>query len=128
MSDDKPLVGYWVDGCFISLKRVKPKKTARNLNFGWPDGPSKPIRRISRKQRGRMAKYKVQRIKFLTDRPTCQAGLAGICSIKSTDVHHMAGRTGARLLFEGDWLSVCRPCHNWIHNHAGQAREKGLLK
>lgn len=105
-----------------------------------PKGPAprKPIARTSRLQRGGPVKpisdtrqmegrlYRTKRTKFLTDRPRCEAALPG-CGGPSCDVHHRAGRYGGNYLNEATWTAVCRPCHDWIHSHPKDARERGLL-
>lgn len=124
---EQPKIGYWVDGRFIALKRVK--KAKKPLNYGWPDGPRKPIRKVSKKRGGRLRKYSVQRKKFLEEHPACQfCTPLETCTKPSKDVHHKAGRVGWRLLYEADWMAICRPHHDWIHQHPGQARKLGMLK
>jgi len=45
---------------------------------------------------------------------------------EATDVHHMAGRVGEKLLDTDTWLPCCRPCHLFIESHPVAARELGL--
>jgi len=53
----------------------------------------------------------------------CQAK-THVCTLKSTDVHHMKGR-GKYLNDTSTWLSVCRTCHEWIENNPKDAKELG---
>ena len=84
----------------------------------------KPIAQVGRKRASRLKRYTAQRKKYLADHPECECK----CGRPSIDIHHKAGRIGYRLLFEGDWLAVCRPCHVWIHAHPSQSRAQGFLK
>lgn len=72
------------------------------------------------------AEYSLLRKQFLNDNPICQANLPGICTIHSTDCHHMAGRSGNLFLDKTYWKSFCRPCHNYIEVHPVEAKEMGL--
>lgn len=82
------------------------------------------IKQVSRKQRARLAEYGPRAAQFKRDNPTCN-----ICSTdKTSDVHHVRGRTGEWLMDERFWLPVCRRCHSWIHENPGDARKKGYLK
>lgn len=77
-----------------------------------------------------MVIYGKERRAFLMLHPLCDA-CREIDPTKqrgSTDVHHRHGRTGKNYLDQSTWLAVCRPCHDWIHTHPGQARAKGLLR
>ena len=58
----------------------------------------------------------------------CEVNMTGLCTQKSTDVHHVAGRIGSLLLDETQWIAVCRACHDFIHTHPKDARERGWLK
>lgn len=40
------------------------------------------------------------------------------------DAHHTHGRSGENIL---RYIYVHRECHDWIHGHPKQARERGLL-
>lgn len=71
--------------------------------------------------------YDKLRKNFLNQHPTCRARIRGLCSLKATDVHHMKGR-GKYHLDTKTWVSVCRPCHEWIETHPEEAKELGLSK
>jgi len=74
--------------------------------------------------------YSTRRQEFLRDHPICEAVIphTDICSMRSVDVHHKAGRIGKNFLDTSTWMAACRDCHDWIHQHPGQARALGLLK
>lgn len=72
-----------------------------------------------------MSTYSKLREAFLVVKPHCEAKLVG-CTVKSTDVHHMAGRTGENYLKVGTWLAVCRTCHSFIEINPEQAKELGF--
>ena len=65
--------------------------------------------------------YTKLKAKFFEERPRCE-----VCNAKSLDVHHMAGR-GRNYLKINTWMSVCRKCHDEIHQNPKWAREKGYL-
>lgn len=82
----------------------------------------KTIRRVSLKRSKLLALYRAAATQYKKDSPTC-----AICASRPTqDVHHIAGR-GPYLLDQETWIPVCRPCHSWIHDHPGQARQMGYL-
>lgn len=85
----------------------------------------KPIANKSKKQKELDKHYLVLRKVFLEKHPMCHAALPG-CGMHSTDVHHMSKR-GQNYLVVSTWLSVCRHCHSWIHDHPKDAKELNLL-
>ena len=81
-----------------------------------------PLRRVSKKLGAKLRQYRVLAVQFKKDNPTCQ-----VCCVKPTsDVHHKAGR-GRNLLNVATWMPVCRPCHDFIHQHPSFARKQGYL-
>jgi len=85
-----------------------------------------PIKKVSGKKAKKDAVYSTLRKKFLEDKPVCE-----ICaSARSTDIHHkFAGAD--RNKYQNDtstWMSLCRICHDYIHQHPKESREKGWLK
>lgn len=71
-----------------------------------------------------MREYSRLRKDFLSDNPVCQ--MDG-CNAQACDVHHKSGRRGGNYLAVDTWMSLCRACHDWIHAHSNEAREKGYL-
>jgi hypothetical protein len=101
-------------GCWFKLKETKKPLTIK-----------KPINKNSKKMQITNAAYTILRKKFMEEKPICEASLH-CCIGKSTDVHHKMLR-GKYHLVVATWLSVCRPCHNYIHNYPEKAKELGLL-
>lgn len=69
--------------------------------------------------------YSKLRVLFLKKYPTCQIKTKGCMKI-STDVHHVEKR-GKNLNNTGTWLSVCRNCHQSVHDNPNWGRENGFL-
>ena len=48
--------------------------------------------------------------------PEAQAAhvAAARCAVWASEVHHLAGRDGDRLLNEDLWAAACRPCHAYV--------------
>ncbi len=70
--------------------------------------------------------YQRLRRRLLRERRKCEAQV--VCrGGPSTEVHHLAGREGTRLIDERNLVVVCRECHEWIHSHPRAARREGLL-
>lgn len=91
--------------------------------------PAAPTPQRERRKAGERRWY-TARAEVLAEHPCCQA-----CDVlfeernrpvqRATEVHHMAGRTGARL-WEGPFLAVCHRCHCWITEHPKEALALGL--
>ena len=75
----------------------------------------KPIPKFSAKQLENLKKYRKVRDEFMKEHPNCQARLQG-CTIKATDLHHRAGRSGNSLTDTEYFMALCRPCHNKIED------------
>lgn len=90
----------------------------------------KRVKRVSTKRAKQLAEYHKLRGVFLQTHPNCKACLPLNMDrpARASDIHHVAGRIGAKLLDESDWLAVCRPCHDFIHRNPLLARKLGLLK
>lgn len=85
------------------------------------------LRLISTKRSKQMAQYRTLKTIFLKDRKYCEI-FEPCCTRKATDIHHVNGRNGIRLLDMTWWLPTCRSCHDFIHQHPKYAREAGFLK
>ena len=91
----------------------------------------KPLKRtkfpkiVSLKRKIEQKEYGVERLLFLVDRSKCEANIRFVCTHDSTEVHHMAGRTGDLYLDKDNWLPVCRACHQYIELHPKEAKENG---
>ena len=105
--------------CSSNTGVAKPSNTK-------PTARQSPIPPHSQKRSKEERLYQAKRIIFPQEHPMCEAHLPGICKEYSTDVHHKEGRVGELLLDETKWLSVCRPCHDWIETHPAEAQERGF--
>lgn len=105
---------------------------------------TKPIRRVSKKRAAQLREYSARRKVFLELHPICGVWLrengisenvAAVFALlltasapRSTEIHHMNRRFGARLNDETYWLAVCAESHRKIHAEPKWAREQGYLK
>lgn len=96
------------------IRRRKPLKRS-----------TKSIRRVSKVRRTRLTEYSERRLEFLRAHLWCEVGN---CKNSSTQVHHMTGRQGQKLLDFQNCLAVCFSCHRFLHDHPRWAREQGYLK
>jgi hypothetical protein len=82
-----------------------------------------PLRRVSKKRAREGRVYTKKRRAYLEANSTCQ-----ICeSDQATEIHHRAGRIGAKLNDETNFLALCRTCHRWVHERPSEARRLGYL-
>jgi hypothetical protein len=79
------------------------------------------IKKISKKKSKEDRQYMELRKKYLMDNPMCHAHLH-CCSERSTDVHHKKGRGKYYLIIE-TWISLCRPCHQYIEMNPDFSKE-----
>lgn len=100
-------------------RRTPIKRTAKPLR-------RTPLARVSKKRRKENREYLRLREGFMASHPHCEVCVPNICQHRSTDVHHAQGR-GINLCNVNSWVSVCRPCHEHIHQHPSWARENGYL-
>lgn len=85
---------------------------------------AKAIKKVSDKRARQNQLYSVARRLFLEQHQNC----AVFTEKKATEIHHVSGRRGEKLLDTTDWLAVSREGHTWIHNNVEQATKKGWLK
>lgn len=104
-------------------KNVGGKKYCKSCTYKL--FPSSPIKKVSDRRKQEDVEYSKKRKLFLEAHPSCQAKLPGICTINSTDVHHMKGRNINYLNVE-TWIALCRECHVWVENNSTDAKELGL--
>ncbi len=107
----------------------KYDKFSKGLCKGcWQIKHGKPIRKISVKHQQTINEYSVIRKEFLEKNPNCQARLKG-CMIIASDIHHVIPKRSKETYLDvNNFKSVCRTCHNWIHENDLEARKLGLLK
>jgi predicted nucleic acid-binding Zn ribbon protein len=97
----------------IERDKKKPKKKV------------KLIAPMSKKLASRLVVYRIRRDAYMKTNTVCEC--VG-CASPSNDLHHKAGRIGDNLINEENFMSVCRRCHNWIHEHPKESRELNYLK
>lgn len=82
-----------------------------------------PLRKVSKKRRSQLGEYSKLRRDYMKAHPIC-----AMCNnAKASDIHHRNGRNGDRLNNTVFWVSLCRSCHTYIHDHPGFARDHGWL-
>ena len=70
---------------------------------------------------------------LLAERPCCEAGIPGLCTGRSTDVHELLSRArGGSILQPDGLLCLCRSCHehvtdepSWAEARAGAVYRAG---
>lgn len=89
---------------------------------------NKKLRRISPKQKERLARYLAIQKKFLRDNPWCVvcAMLKGR-QVPATECHHVRGRAGSLLFDTRFMMASCRSCRLTPHQNPKWAREVGIL-
>lgn len=108
---DVPLIGvmcknhYWVS-------RRKPTENKER----------KPIRKVSKKRAKQNAVYLKVRLEHLNENPYCK-----VCGTSATECHHVAGRNEEMLYDKNNLISVCRTCHNRIHENVLWAKGNGYM-
>jgi len=107
--------------CKICWGKIKLKQD------GYPVVKRSRPKQKSKKKSAQDTVYSQLRRVFLTKHPMCQAHLPGICTQKSTDVHHTA-RRGENYLKVSTWMAVCRKCHGWIEENPEEAKDLGFLR
>lgn len=98
-----------------------------------PQKRRKPLKKISRAQATRLARYKPIARAFIDE---CREnGIAClICMAREiepprqpTEVHHKFGRNGPLLFDRRGFIPSCRACREWPHDNGKTARTLGLL-
>ena len=101
------------------FKKPKRKRTSRRMRSATP------------KRAKQLKQYSEARKRFLLRpenlRCPVVAEIFGRAEYTS-EIHHMDGREGERLLDESDWLAVSRRGHEWIHANPREAKLMGWLK
>lgn len=109
--------------CQTCWNKRKPKSVSKPTKSAQLS-PRSPYRKTQD------TKYIKLRKEFLLNHPICEAHVPGICNHASTDIHHTYAGASRQLhyLEVNTWLSVCRNCHDWIHENPISARNLNLLK
>ena len=98
-------------------KPVKREKSPKRLQR------RKRLNPVSGKRRDMRGEYAAARRAFLAGR-RC----AVHPELPATEVHHMAGRDGDRLMDQSLWLPVSREGHRRIHDNPAWAYRMGYLR
>lgn len=89
-----------------------------------------PIRSLG--ERGRAHERRMRKLRpivFARDGYRCRATIPGTCTEHAAQAHHLWPSEKGGPDVEENLLSVCDPCHAWIHNeHPTEARDLGLLR
>lgn len=91
--------------------------------------PRTPINKRSEKRAAEERLYTTIRKVFLSQEKNklCGVNVVG-CTFRATDIHHVKGRHGKRLLDKNYFLPSCRSCHTWIGNNPSEARAMGYIQ
>lgn len=108
-----------------SLATVTPLESHRRLERRSELAPVSDARRAEMRQRRRTVDAVWGRRESQEADPMCQ--VAG-CIREADDVHEPHTRArGGSAADAANMLAVCRPCHDWIHEHPAEAQRRGLL-
>jgi hypothetical protein len=58
----------------------------------------------------------------------CAARIAGICTGRPDHAHHVRQSSLGGSDGPANLLTVCYPCHAWIHENIAESRARGLLE
>jgi hypothetical protein len=114
-----------------NYKREKYCKYCWQIHNPKSKKPKPPIKHsLKQKSKKREAEdivYSKLRKVFLNKYPSCEARLKD-CTLKSTDVHHTfwGSERDSTYLEVNTWKSVCRNCHNIIHDKLSAEESKSL--
>ena len=79
------------------------------------------IKRQSGKGKEREAKYNTAREVYLSEHNSCER-----CGTREKlEIHHKKGRDGKNRY--NYFMTVCRPCHTWIHDNVEESYGLGYL-
>lgn len=101
-------------------KQLKPiyKVHLKNIN--------NKIKLVSEHQKAKLKTYRKVRDEYFKEHPSCEARISTNCYSVPVDLHHKKSR-GKHLCDVSTFMSVCRPCHIWIHEHPAEALELGFI-
>jgi hypothetical protein len=89
----------------------------------------KPLKQRSDKRVKKDQEYLKLREKYLEQHPICEIKFSE-CTHVATDIHHTYSGANRETyyLIQSTWKSVCRNCHNRVHEFPKEARTLGYLK
>jgi len=71
----------------------------------------------------RRRQYALLKSKYLQEHPVCEA-----CKkVRSSQIHHKAGRAGEWLTYVPLFMAVCSGCHAWIEAYKATAERHGWV-
>ncbi len=85
-----------------------------------------PLRKMSKAKAKEHRKYILARARALPGK-ICEWP-SNVCTQPADDIHHLRGRRGKMLTDQRYWMFICRDHHRYIHDHAKESRQMGLLK
>lgn len=95
----------------------------------WQQRSRKALPAMSARKRGNHGPW--TRAKVVVRRRSgglCEARTGERCAGRGQHVHHVLPRSrGGKDNGSTPLLDVCFPCHEWIHGHPSEARERGWL-
>ena len=111
----KKICEYCFKLSFI-YKNINGKKYCKFCTYKHFKNPVK-IKKISDKKKQKDIEYFKLRKIFLESHVFCEAKLTN-CTMIATDIHHLySGKNRDKYYLQTNtWKSVCRNCHNFIHD------------
>lgn len=96
-------------------------------HLGYTVDEPENIEQVSEKKKVLDREYSKVRKQYLTEHPFCEAGIEGVCTKVSMDVHHKQGKIGEEdYLNREHFMAVCRHCHRVIEENPAFARQEGF--
>jgi len=80
------------------------------------------MRKVSKKRSKQLKEYKKVRENWLEDNYICER-----CGSWGNEIHHKRGRFNERLNDTDYFMTVCSPCHRYIHDNSQESYDKGWL-
>lgn len=120
---DQFLFGYQLCKVCYNKKKIAEKKLKATK-------PRAKIKQVSDKKKVELNIYSKKRAEFLKKYPVCAgAGIIEGCYYDQLlTIHHLCGREGENMLDDKNWMTLCMPCHTFVHNAGSWAYEHGFLK
>jgi len=87
--------------------------------------PRAKIRAVSKKHAAALKEYAARRLIHLEANPHCARCEADGETTPATDIHHIKGRDGERLIESENFLALCRYCHEAVHDNPAEAKALG---
>lgn len=108
----------------LITSRFIPSKKGLARRAAFLKRSTKPIARVSERQKIRLVEYAKVKRRFLRTHTVCEVSN---CYEKATDLHHSRGRSGRLLTDVLFFIALCRDHHNWAHEYPEDAKRIGLF-